>query len=61
MLMGDKILSLILNKPMNYWDLLYKTNILVRDFIDALYELKNKGYINYENNRFSSLRCSTHG
>ncbi|HQG82199.1 MAG TPA: bis-aminopropyl spermidine synthase family protein [Caldisericia bacterium] len=50
MLMGDKILSLILNKPMNYWDLLYKTNILVRDFIDALYELKNKGYINYENN-----------
>lgn len=48
MLIRDKILSLILDKPMNYWDLLNNTNVLIKDFINALFDLQKNGYINYE-------------
>lgn len=48
MLIQDKILSLILTNPMNYWDLLNKTNVLVRDFINALFYLQKGGLIDYE-------------
>jgi len=45
----NKILSLLLNGPLSYWDLLACTNILIKDFILSLNNLIDSGYICYRN------------
>lgn len=49
MILRNKILSLLLNNPKNYWDLLNETNVLIRDLISILSDLYRNGYIVCEN------------
>jgi len=49
MIIEDRILSLILNGPISYWNLLNSTNVLIRDFISVLGDLYRKKYIEYKN------------
>lgn len=45
----DKVLSILLKEPMDYWNLLAETNILIKNFIISLNKLKDLNYIDFNN------------